>query len=267
MGSRVSRGFTREHHEELSSTNDRALQLARDGADRVAVTALAQQQGRGRRGNRWASPPGAGLYASFIVRPRLSAARSPLLTLAGGVAVHDAFAPRLTQPIGLKWPNDVLAGRPPNADASKGADHGAHAGRKLAGILVESATGGEWLDYAVLGVGINLWPAERVEAEGRAVSCAELGGEVDFEAAYAGLAAAIEAVLDRIEVEGLDFVLEAWGRRALGIGRSVSVRRGDALSVGTLLGLARDGGLRLRTATGEETIYTGELRPESLVGG
>lgn len=249
--------FTREDHDALSSTNDRALELAREGADRVAVTARTQLRGRGRRGNRWSSPEGAGLYASFLVRPRVSAARSPLLTLACGVAVHDAFSAGLHTAVGLKWPNDVLAAGPRES-----------AGRKLAGILVESATSGERLEYAVLGVGLNLRPAPHDDPDAalRAISLEELGGTLDASLAYERLAAQVGALLDRVEAEGLEFVPRAWEARALGIGKVVEIRQGDRVRRGRLLGLGPDGGLRLASAAGEETIYTGELEPGSLIG-
>jgi BirA family biotin operon repressor/biotin-[acetyl-CoA-carboxylase] ligase len=249
--------FAREDHDTLASTNDRALALARTGADRVAVTARTQHEGRGRRGNRWSSPEDAGLYVSFLVRPRVSAVRSPLLTLACGVAVHDAFAPVLNAPIGLKWPNDVLAAGP-----------GPNGGRKLAGILVESATAGQHLDYAVLGIGLNLRAASHPDPDAarRAISVAELGASLGRTEAYDRLASTVGALVDRIQSDGLDFVPAAWEARALGLNRTVTVRVGDRAQAGTLLGLASDGGLRLSSTAGEEIIYTGELDPDSLIG-
>lgn len=252
-----------EWHETLGSTNDRALELARAGQDRVVVAARAQTAGRGRRGHRWSSPAGCGLYASFLVRPDISAARSPLLTLLFGVAVHDALSPRLSAPIGLKWPNDVLA-----AQNSQSSDQ-AVGGKKLAGILVESATAGERLDYAVFGVGVNLTPAAHSDpdAAGRAVSLAELGAtDTAAESVLAALQASFLPWLARAEAQEPGLVTEAWTTRALGVGRSIRVRVGGDVKVGRLVGLGPDGGLRVETESGPETLYTGEVDPGSLVG-
>lgn len=248
------RDFEIEWHEELPSTNDVAVERARAGADRVVVAARRQTAGRGRRGNAWSSPAGAGLYASFVARPAVPASRSPLLTLLCGVAIHDALAPLVESPIGLKWPNDILAGPP-------------HGGRKLAGILVESATSGETLDHAVFGVGVNLTRAEHAdpEAAARAVSLEELGAAaVSPEGALSAVARTLTELLDRADRE-LEFVTAAWEARALGLGRTVVVTLADGRVTGELLGLAADGGLRLRENGRERVLHTGELDPAGLV--
>ena len=81
------------------------------------------------------------------------------LTLATGVAVLDALdivAPELAAngvQVGLKWPNDVLAG-----------------GGKLAGILAEVAR-----PYVVIGLGLNVTQApEEIDGPG-ATSLLDLG--------------------------------------------------------------------------------------------
>jgi len=249
--------FDPEWHDALPSTNDRALELARSGADRIAVLARTQTAGRGRRGRTWSSPEGRGLYASFVARPPISAARAPLLTLACGVAVHDAFATRVRGRLGLKWPNDVLASAPPE-----------HAGKKLAGILVESATAIETLEYAIFGIGVNLAPAAHadLEAAQRAVSLQELGGEPwSAEEAFETLAHALGAQLDRAASGDVGFVPAEWEARALAVGAVISVAVADELVSGRLVGLAPDGGLRIATREGERTLHSGEVDPRSLV--
>ncbi|HEY3266207.1 MAG TPA: biotin--[acetyl-CoA-carboxylase] ligase [Armatimonadota bacterium] len=122
------------HFDSLPSTNDEAVRLARAGApEGTAVWANEQASGRGRRGRRWVSPPG-NLYLSVVARPALP------LTLAGRIAVSCGLG--IARSLGLrsKWPNDLYL-----------------AGRKVGGILVEARAGaGGMLDYAVVGVGINV---------------------------------------------------------------------------------------------------------------
>jgi len=246
----MSRFFDVEWHDELSSTNDRALMLAREGADGVAVAAKHQTAGRGRRGRSWSSPGGHGLYVSFVARPPVSAAKSPLLTLLCGVAVHDAFASEVSGVVGLKWPNDVLVTSPEPL-----------AGRKLAGILVESATKGDDLEYVVFGVGINLTRAEHSdpEAASRAVSLSELGVEMIPEYALLELDQALGRRLVEVRSQGLAFVPEAWTERAAGLDEPISVRCGEETLRGRLLGITPDGGLRLGTHAGERHVYSGEV--------
>lgn len=126
--------------DEIDSTNALARERAAAGApDGSLVVAETQRAGRGREGRRWLSPPGAGLWMSMVRRGSFPAARGGLVPLAVGVAVARALERAHGIAVGVKWPNDVMA-----------------AGRKLGGILVESATSGEVLSWIVIGIGINL---------------------------------------------------------------------------------------------------------------
>jgi hypothetical protein len=108
---------------EVGSTNDLAGALAdRNAPEGLVVLADRQTAGRGRLGRSWASPSGAGIYASVVLRPSVSA--STLLTIAAGVAVAEGIAAATGLSPHVKWPNDVHV-----------------SGRKLAGILAEGAVG------------------------------------------------------------------------------------------------------------------------------
>src|SRR5262245_31492601 len=73
-------------HEETTSTNSLAAILAEGDADEGwVIAANSQSAGRGRLGRTWASPAGAGLYVSTILRPPLDVV--PLITIAAGVAI------------------------------------------------------------------------------------------------------------------------------------------------------------------------------------
>ncbi len=120
----------------IPSTQDEAIRLARGGApEGTVVVAARQTQGRGRLGRRWFSPPGAGLYASVVLRPPVPAAQWPVLSVLAGVAVVEALQGLGVAGARLKWPNDALI-----------------EGRKVAGILVEAFPDA---GFAVLGLGLN----------------------------------------------------------------------------------------------------------------
>lgn len=128
--------------ESVPSTSDAARALALDGAAHgTAVVAREQTRGRGTKGRTWHSPPGLGLYASFVLRPPCGGLLpSPhLLPLAAGLASLDAISAAAGVQVALKWPNDLV-----------------HGGRKLGGILSEAVTGAPDGDFAVVGVGINV---------------------------------------------------------------------------------------------------------------
>jgi BirA family transcriptional regulator, biotin operon repressor / biotin---[acetyl-CoA-carboxylase] ligase len=124
----MSLGEPREHYETLTSTNDRARQLAETGAPHGAlVTASEQTAGRGRQGRGWVTPRGQAIAASLVLRDY-----DDLLPLRAGLAVADIAGPSAL----VKWPNDVWLD-----------------GRKVAGILVEARQDPGW---AVLGIGVNV---------------------------------------------------------------------------------------------------------------
>ena len=137
---------------ETSSANDVAAMLAAEGAEEgTTVVAGSQTAGRGRRGRRWFSPPGAGLYVSVIFRPP---GVMPQMTLMAGVALAEALRSCSGVPVEIKWPNDLVVGVP-------GRGSTVVARRKLGGILAEAAGTPAAGEYVVLGFGINLREVDR----------------------------------------------------------------------------------------------------------
>lgn len=124
--------------ESCLSTNDEAKRLARDGAPAGTVVVAAEQTaGRGTRGRAWHSPPGLGLYLSIVLRPPIPDLAG--LPLRAAWAVRDAVRAATGVAAEVEPPNDLVLG-----------------GRKLGGILCESAFEGGRLEFAVVGIGLNL---------------------------------------------------------------------------------------------------------------
>lgn len=236
--------FDVEYRPSVPSTNDHARDLAREGRVDVAVVADRQTGGRGRRGNRWASPRG-GIYLSLIVRPDLPPDRVPLLTLAAGVAVVRAVAP-LGVDASLKWPNDVLVGDDGRA-------------RKLAGILTESSVGGGSVDWAIVGVGVNA-NAGPGRLPGDAVSLREL---VDGRVDRGPLTREIIDAFHSLE-RSPDAIPVAWRAAAATTGRHVRVETASGTVTGPAVDIDPDGALLVETGDGVRRVTAGEcehLRP------
>jgi len=130
--------------EEVSSTNTLLRQMAEAGAaERTVLIAKRQTAGRGRRDHTFFSPGETGLYLSLLLRPKLPARDALLLTTCAAASVAEAIEEVAGAETKIKWVNDVFC-----------------RGRKVCGILTEGAvdaeTGG--LRYAVLGIGVNLYP-------------------------------------------------------------------------------------------------------------
>ena len=146
---------------QTDSTNDRALEMGRAGAPHgTSVAARLQTAGRGRRGHVWESPLG-NLYLSVVLRPVVAPARLPGLAAACGLGALDGLEELgLAHEVQLKWPNDLLA-----------------RGRKLGGILVETARDDDGRLVAVCGIGVNVARTPRGLG---AICLAELGEEPTF---------------------------------------------------------------------------------------
>jgi BirA family biotin operon repressor/biotin-[acetyl-CoA-carboxylase] ligase len=232
---------------ELSSTSDRAKELADEGASHgEVVIAEAQTAGRGRRGRAWSSPPGRNLYFSVVLRPELPPMRAAELTLVASLAVCDALR-QAGVAAGIKWPNDLLV-----------------AGRKIAGILTELAAEPDRVQWVVLGVGVNVnagpddFPAElRDDATSILIERGQPAPRALFAAACL---TALEAWLDTHGENGFAPIREAWRQRSVTLGRSVVVRADGREIRGTATDIDDRGALLVATAAGEERIIAGDVQ-------
>ncbi len=224
---------------EIDSTNEEARRLGEAGeAGPVWITAEIQTAGRGRRGREWVSPSG-NFMGTLFLRPQVNPRKAAELSFVAALAVHDAvaslMAPDLRPNLKLKWPNDLL-----------------HDGRKLAGILLESSgiAGGD-LAWLAIGMGINLAQHPN-NVDYPATSLAALGQSDIMPAdALTALASAFEARIRQWrDVQGFAATRVAWLARAAGLGDPITVRLADETFTGTFEGLAVDGALEVRLASG-----------------
>lgn len=121
----------------LSSTMEEAdRQAGEDAEEGTVVIAEEQEAGRGRFQRAWVSAPG-NLYLSIVLHPSLFAMQ--YLSIISGLAVVRAIRKTTEMKPTLKWPNDVRIG-----------------GKKVCGVLVESAVRGDRVEYGIVGIGINV---------------------------------------------------------------------------------------------------------------
>jgi len=233
-------GIDVRRHRVLPSTMDAAASLAHEGAGHgVVVVADEQTAGRGRRGTQWASPPGAGIYFSFVARPR-SSSTTPLITLAAGVGVREGIRAATGLAADLKWPNDLIVGT-----------------RKLAGILAEGLAIGTPDQAVIIGVGINIKPAAYPpDVAARATSLeGELGRPVDGDEV---LDRVLIGLWDRLALldQNPSDILQAWraaSPNAIGTRVEWDGRHGITA------GIDDNGALLVNTADGIERIIAGAL--------
>jgi BirA family transcriptional regulator, biotin operon repressor / biotin---[acetyl-CoA-carboxylase] ligase len=223
-------GIEARRVERCGSTNEVLLAEGRPG---VLLVARHQTAGRGRRGRRWHSAPGAGLTFSLSAR----AGRLAGLPLAAGIAVARALRGLGAEAVELKWPNDLVV-----------------RGAKLGGILVQTRAA-----LAVIGIGINVQPdaalARRLD---RPVAfLADLiatPGERVIEAVAKELLASLSA----FEARGLQ--PSQWEAMDAHAGARLRVRLADGRVLsGLACGVSGEGALRLETRTGLREIHSGRI--------
>jgi BirA family biotin operon repressor/biotin-[acetyl-CoA-carboxylase] ligase len=245
-----------EHHDSLPSTNDRARELAADGAENVAVVADEQTGGRGRLDREFVAPSG-GVWLSVLTRPTVPPARAPLFTLAAAVATVDACREAGVD-AQIKWPNDVLVGGEGGAEDGRSeapADAG-RGGRKLAGILTEMEGEADRVSWVVVGVGVNANVDPASLPAGATSLRAETGGDVDRRRIAATLLERFATLAETADRS--DRVLAAWRERASTLGRRVRVETPSGPVTGTAVDVESPGALVIDTDEGTRRVHAGD---------
>lgn len=246
-------GSTILYEPEMDSTNIQAKRLGEhDAVNGTVVVTECQTAGRGRRGKTWVSPAG-NCYFSILLRPEVLVDRASIITLVSAMALAKAIKQVAALDTMIKWPNDVIAN-----------------GKKLCGILTESSTDLEYINYAVVGIGINAnqtdFPEEikdmassiRLET-GKEVNRAELLGTFlnVFETYYETF----------LETEDLTKLSEEYNRLLVNRGREVKIIEKETERILTAVGIDDKGGLIVEDCNGQrETIISGEVSVRGLYG-
>ena len=230
------------YYPSVTSTNELAKVEARRGAvEGTVIVAEEQTAGKGRLKRAWLSPRGS-LAFSVILYPSLE--HLPSLIMVASLAVAHGIKAVTGLESGVKWPNDVLLN-----------------GKKVCGILVESEVRGEAVDYAVIGIGINvnLRVSDFPEILPAATSLSqELGGEVSLLGLVIRLLVEIERLY--LDLLGEGSIYEAWRDSLVTLGREVYVVSGKASYSGIAESVARDGSLLVRRPDGSlSRIVAGDV--------
>jgi len=234
-------------YDELPSTNTVLKQFAEQGApEGTVIFARRQTNGRGRLGRSFYSPADSGIYMSILLRPQLAAQDALLITTCAAAAVAQAIEEHTSQICGIKWVNDIFC-----------------AGKKVCGILTEASidleSGG--LNYAVLGIGINISPPK----EGFPEDLKSIAGGVsEDDTGDIGSRIAAE-VIDLFFAEYPHLsekrFLQEYRRRSILTGKRVNVlKAGAEPQPAEVLGIDEALSLLVRYADGrEEALSTGEV--------
>ncbi|MBI9115138.1 biotin--[acetyl-CoA-carboxylase] ligase [Sanguibacter suaedae] len=242
-----------------STSSELVAAVAADPAAWPAPALLVaehQVAGRGRSGRSWETPAGSALTCSLLVRPSVPRETMTWLPLLAGLAAVTALRSTAGVRAAVKWPNDVLV----PGDGTDVTGWGGH--RKVAGILTELLPDGG----AVVGVGLNVTQTPDELPVPSATSLAMVGAATtDRTVLLTALAESFAEIAGRWSAAGGDAVAAGLRDDVAGacatIGAHVRAELSDGRAVhGTARGLAPDGALEVRTATGElHTVHSGDV--------
>ncbi len=196
-----------EIFDSLLSTNTYAKELAESGGHGdVCIIARSQTSGRGRMGRSFFSPD-SGLYMSLLLRRNLKAADAMRLTTVAAVAVARAIDAVAGVSCSIKWVNDIYL-----------------YGKKVCGILTEGKSlPGGMLDFAVIGIGINLtepidgFPKEIADRAGAVFEVLPDGADNMLAASI------INEFLQLISGDNREECLDEYRKRSFVVGKDIDV--------------------------------------------
>ena len=246
-------GQTIYFYEETDTTNNRARELALEGApEGTLVVAEKQTAGRGRRGKVWESPLGTGIWMSLVLRPQIMPAEASVLTLLCGLATAEAIEAETGLSAGIKWPNDILIN-----------------GKKAVGILTEMDCEMSEVHFVIPGIGINVntasFPPEIAEiATSLYLECGKTVSRRRL----------VHKVLERLEEHyetflrtgSFDAMLEDYRKHCITLGKEVHVL-GREPFFAEALDITPEGELLVRRADNgkEEVVFSGEVSIRGVI--
>lgn len=242
MGQRVL------HHHTLTSTNDEAKKLARQGVRQGTVVVAEQQTaGKGRLGRQWYSNAGEDVLLSVILHPNINPAQTPQVSMLAAVAVARAVEKTCGIQVGIKWPNDLLV-----------------QGKKICGVLVEIGAEIDRVKYVVLGIGINtnslaaLWPdVIRDNTTSLREECGEKVSRVELVRA---IMEELEYLYNTWQQEGFNTILKTWRTWCVSQHCQARVETLQGSYHGWIEGVNNNGALLLRLSDGSiQSFLSGDV--------
>lgn len=241
-------------YEETDSTNTRAKRLAEEaGSHGTLVVAERQTDGKGRRGRTWETLDGRNIYMSLLLKPKLLPEKISPVTLVAALAAQQAVSRITGMQSQVKWPNDLVIN-----------------GKKICGILTEMSSQVDFINYVVIGIGINV-NATFFEGElsDKAESISHLSGaRVRRSELIAEFLNAFEPLYDCFEKEGsIEFMKEAYQQVLVNKDRHVTVLGAESSFDGIARGIDSAGELLVEKEDGTMvTVLSGEVSVRGVYG-
>jgi len=241
-------------YDEIDSTNNEAKKKAEDGAKQgTLVIAECQNGGRGRRGKKWISPSGSGIWMSFVLKPTIHPYGASMITLVAALSVVSALKNIKGFECNIKWPNDIVAN-----------------GKKICGILTEMSSELDAVNYVIIGIGININSTEFDEEISDIASSVflETGLTIKRSQVVADFAKYFEKYYSIfMQTQDMRGLIDEYNGLLVNVGREVKINNINSQFIGNAIGINDKGELLVKKQDGSvEKVIAGEVSVRGLYG-
>ena len=229
--------------EEIDSTNSFLINSKEYTKHGTVLLSENQTAGRGRKDRQWFSAPDQNLTFSILLNEDLNSEIINIINLGSSLAVAQSIENLYQLPCELKWPNDVLVNK-----------------RKVAGILLESASSGADLTRVVIGIGINV---NQPNFTGKFIIPPtsikkEFKNSIERERLLSEFLNNFEIVLEQCSNDPQK-VLNDWKTRCKMLGERIKIVEEDKTFSGILDDIDENGFLILKIGDKKEIIHYGDV--------
>ena len=227
----------------IDSTNIYAKKLAKEGdKEGCVVIADVQEKGRGRKNRIWFSPEG-GLWFSVILYPKIPPQNAMIITMAASISIAEAIKKNTNLKPVIKWPNDLLFQE-----------------KKICGIFTELDAEMDWINYAVIGIGINVNNFINKDLRNIATSLKiETKKEFSRVKLLADILNNFDINYSHIKSGNIKFIRDTWFSYTNIIGRDVKVNNENVIVEGIVIDVDNEGCLILDTNNGIIRVFSGDI--------
>ena len=230
----------------VNSTNDILLKWAENKStpNSCVIWALSQQKGRGQHGRVWESNSAENLTFSMLIRhDGMTVMEQFIFNKAISVALLKSlhvFSPNFK----IKWPNDIYLN-----------------GKKIAGVLIENSIKGKYIDYSVVGIGINVNQrkfAKDLKNAGSLIT--EIGEEVELENLLYQIVDHIEFFVNYLHNKHCKKILNTYLDNLYRKDTISVFKKGDKKFNGIIRGVDKFGRIKIELEDEEVVLFTnGEI--------
>jgi len=182
------------------------------------------------------------LTFSVILKPTFLAIKDQfLLSMITSLAIRDYLAGICSDPVLIKWPNDILAKQ-----------------FKICGTLIENQLMGEQFSYAVIGIGLNV--NQQLFNIPMATSLSLIVGKVfDLQDVLEGLLSHLESRYLQLRQGSVQHLKEDYLKYLYRLNEHHTFQSGDVQFGGKILGIDEQGRLRVSIGGQEKDFGIKEI--------